>query len=195
MRLLAWGLLFAGVVSTALADPAATIQEAHGRRMRVNRVGMSVLGGWAIANIGVGTAVALAAADPVVAAMGEMSAGWNVVNLALAVGGLAGSGALGRAGTPPAETVEGEIAAQHRIEKILLFNGGLDVGYMAAGLWMMTAARVPDLQLPVAVTPDRLRGWGAALIVQGGALFIFDLAMAAIHSRNRPWAVARNDAP
>lgn len=47
---------------------------------------------------------------------------------------------------------------------ILLVNAGLDVGYMLAGAWLL---RRPS---------PRLRGFGAAVVVQGAFLFVVDVS-------------------
>ena len=62
--------------------------------------------------------------------------------------------------------------------KTFLFNAGLDVGYMAFGLFLVErGARVSDGAM--------LQGFGYSLILQGGVLLGFDLAMFFIESRRR----------
>jgi hypothetical protein len=165
-------LLFASVVAAAptLASSPNIIQESFDRRTQVNRVGMTLLGAWAIGNILVGTSLALAeVGDP---GFHQMNALWNTVNLGLAAFSLIQA----RRSQPPS-TLSKEIQAQHTIEKILLFNAGLDVGYMATGLWLS--------ELNTGQWAEELPGWGNALILQGAFLFAFDLVLFAVHRRNR----------
>lgn len=163
-------LLVAGVLAAApLAADSPALEEVTQERLRINRLGMYVLGSWAAANLtagGVGYLLDTERAD-----FHAMNAAWNLVNLGLSVGGLIG----GAGQTQPADLAE-EIAAQHRIEKIFLFNAGLDVAYMTAGAFMRWGP-----------FDQRVNQWGASLIIQGGFLFAFDVVMAVLHSRHRDY--------
>lgn len=57
------------------------------------------------------------------------------------------------------------------MEKTLLFNGGLDVGYMAAGFYLREKAKNSTKY------HDMFKGYGSALILQGAFLFVFDLSL------------------
>jgi hypothetical protein len=94
---------------------------------------------------------------PSTRAFGRQSAAWGLINACIALGGqYAAERAQARA-TPARER------AQARwLRRLLWLNAGLDVFYILGGLW---AARQPAA---------RRRGHGAAVIVQGLALFIFD---------------------
>ncbi|MBN1687019.1 MAG: hypothetical protein JW852_10210, partial [Spirochaetales bacterium] len=103
-----------------------------------------------------------------------MNIGWNVIN-----GALAGSGYFTCCTKEPdgislAETIKRQYVA----EKTFLINTGLDVGYIAFGLFLAELAKSNT-------RPEMLSGFGYSLIVQGGALFVFDLAMQIIHSVHR----------
>lgn len=52
-----------------------------------------------------------------------------------------------------------------------MFNAGLDVGYVLGGLYLTERAK------SAAKNPERLRGFGQSIVLQGGFLFVFDLAM------------------
>ena len=166
------------VAAPIAANTPSIIQESFDRRTQVNQVGMTVLGAWAIGNIAVGTSLAIAGVgDP---AFHQMNALWNTVNLGLATFSLIQAR---RALTPP--TLAKEIQAQHSIEKVLLFNAGLDLGYMATGLWLREMNSGP--------WAEELPGWGNALILQGAFLFVFDLVLFAVHRRNRIYEGALAD--
>lgn len=167
------GTLAAGpALAGDLTDP---LRASFDRRQRINRVGMSVLGGWAVANIAIGSALYFA--DVGDTAFHQMNAMWNTVNLGLAAAGLFQS----IRGSVP-DSLSAEIRAQHSIEKILLLNAGLDVGYIAAG-FLLT-------QLQSGPMVDSYPGWGRGLMLQGAFLLVFDLAMYAVHSRSRPYEAA-----
>ena len=103
--------------------------------------------------------------------------------------GIAGLGYWGtRRDRKRSYTLTESIRAQARGEKVLLFNAGLDIGYMAAGLYLSERSRSetdPD-------RADRFLGWGQSLVLQGGFLFAYDVLFAVLQSRhaNRtiyPW--------
>ncbi|MFN4079659.1 MAG: DUF6992 family protein, partial [Saprospiraceae bacterium] len=54
-------------------------------------------------------------------------------------------------------------------EKILLFNAGLDVGYIMSGVWLQARARTSEQNR------DRFSGFGRSIVMQGAFLMAFDL--------------------
>lgn len=92
---------------------------------------------------------------------GAMSAGWGVVNVGIAAGGLLASG------PPPAEP-GALLTAERRFHDILLFNLGLNVAYSAVGATMLGASRYGVENV------GRWRGFGASLILQGVGLLVLD---------------------
>ncbi len=160
----------------ALAGASLTAQESleayNIRRERVTRTAMTVLASWSAVNLTAGTILSFTADDPERAAFHQMNAGWNVVNAALAVPSLIGSAR--RIEEAPSLDLTESLVAQNRIEDTLLFNAGIDVGYVAAGFYLTERARRGG---PEAA---RLAGFGRSLIVQGGFLFAFDIAVYAV---------------
>ncbi len=144
-------------------------------RLEKQRVSMMVLGGWAIGNIAVGAAVFPQNS-------GEkryfhlMNAGWNLVNLGLATAGYLSAVKADPAGFDLYQSVQ----EQHRLQKILLFNAGLDVGYVLGGLYLRERAKNAENN------PERLRGFGKSIILQGAFLFAFDLTAHFIQASNNP---------
>ena len=133
-------------------------------RLDHQRTAMYTLGGWAVLNIGAGLALR-ANTEGVDRRFHEMNAIWNVVNL-----GIAGIGYLGVVREDPAAaTLFGATADHYSFQKVLLFNAGLDVGYVLGGLYLTERARRPD------VDADLLRGYGRSIMLQGAFLFAFDL--------------------
>ncbi len=140
-------------------------------RLQRQKTGMLVLGSWAVGNIALGAALAGQRS-------GEdryfhlMNAGWNVINL-----GIAGLGYLSAVNTDPAAfDLYQTVQEQHKFQKILLFNAGLDVGYMLGGVYLIERAKNTENK------PERLRGFGKSIILQGAFLFVFDLANHIIHA-------------
>ena len=92
---------------------------------------------------------------------GAMSAGWGVVNVGIAAGGLLASG-------PPPMDPGGLLAAERQFHDILLFNLGLNVAYSAVGATMMGASYYG------VDNRGRWRGFGTSLILQGVGLLVLD---------------------
>ncbi len=148
------------------------VEEFNRRRLQRQRRGMGVLFGWSLVNIGTGTAGYFALDGPRRHFHG-MNAMWNVVNAAIA-----GFGYVGARREDPAEG--GAMRAldeAHRTEKVLLFNAGLNIGYIATGAFLWERGRRTD--------SDQLRGFGPSVAVQGLFLLGFDTAMYWLSSRHR----------
>jgi len=145
---------------------------------------MTILGSWAAANLIAGTTGALVSDDPQMAGFWEMNALWNTVNLGLAGGTLiAENRRMAAAGSPDAAgraefTLPAYREASHRLEKTLLFNAGLDIGYMTLGGWLWERGGRGEGLPSAGVGAARLTGWGQALVLQGAFLFIFDVVLA-----------------
>ena len=63
-----------------------------------------------------------------------------------------------------------------KVDKLFLFNAGLDIGYMAAGAWMLEKSKNDTKN------PQRWKGFGQAIALNGALLFAFDLSAYLIHS-------------
>lgn len=103
-----------------------------------------VLRGWAIGSVAVGTALVV---DPGTRGFGRQTALWGAVDGAIAL-----VGARRRASRGPTDPA--------RLRRVLLANAGLDVGYLAAGAWL--------------VRDGRWRRDGTAVLVQGAFLLGLD---------------------
>lgn len=163
------------------AQPAAGDDSATAlfRRAAIVRGGMVTLGSWAVANLAVGGVGWAVAEDPTLRGFAEMSALWNTVNLGLALGGLA------TAEETPSTLLPSYRESSGRLERVLLFNAGLDVGYMMLGAWLWDrGARGVGIE-SAAISSEQLTGWGQALVVQGAFLFVFDLVLARLVADDR----------
>ncbi|NJC26238.1 DUF6992 family protein [Neolewinella antarctica] len=128
------------------------------------RTAMLTLGGWAVANIGVGLALRNGS-EGSTRSFHEMNALWNTVNLAIAGFGYYSSVQA----DPSVWDVMTSLQKHQQFQKVLLFNTGLDVGYVLGGLYLTERAKRPGAD------GDRLKGFGNSIMLQGSFLFVFDL--------------------
>ena len=151
----------------ATLDPQRlTATNLFSRHVDITRTGMTILGAWAMLNLAGGIA-GRSLSQGATRYFYEMNAAWNVVNLSIA-----GFSYFGLQGAEFLSTQETFLEAQ-KLDKLLLFNSGLDVAYMAVGTYLIERGIRKD--------DARLKGYGKSMILQGGFLFLFDLGLYAIH--------------
>lgn len=180
------GALLLGLSGPARATPPepAAVASHDAARRRIDRRGMQVLGGWAVANMAAGGVGAAVAEDPRWRGFHLGNLGWNAVNL-----GIAGAGLLGGARQAPGAAFPDTLLASHRTRVVLAVNAGIDVAYITAGAWL----RQQGVQ---GADPVR-QGLGEAVALNGLFLLGFDATMLALHGRNdrallRPWVATRD---
>ena len=127
-------------------------------RLDYNLKGMLILGTWAVVNLILG-ALASFRTSGQTQAFHQMNAYWNVVNL-----GIAGFG-FWQATQVAALNFWEIFVAQQQIEKVLLFNAALDLGYMAIGLLLIERGR--------RLEKERWIGFGKSILLQGAFLILF----------------------
>ena len=156
--------------------PKTNLASFAAARTRLDQRALAVLGGWAAGNLLV-SGIATGQTDGSAHYFHQMNVGWGAVNLALA-----GTGYLAarRAARQPAPDRAGNVHAQLRTENLYLFNAGLDVAYLATGLYLLEKGRNPT----AAGSSDRWRGYGHSLLLQGGFLLLFDGFQYASHHRH-----------
>ncbi|MEO0898473.1 MAG: hypothetical protein AAFY71_18820 [Bacteroidota bacterium] len=149
------------------------LDEVNQNRIQLSKVGMSVLGSWAVGNM-VFSGIQRSRTTGVNRYFHEMNVFWNVVNLGLAAGGLYGALTEDASGYSLLDTY----TKQQSIEKIFLFNMALNGTYMTAGAWMRERSKsFTGDQLRM----DRFKGYGNSLILQGGFLLLFDATNFFLH--------------
>ena len=160
-------VLLLGVSLAAQAaepTPESALATHNAQVVRLNQTAMGVLLGWAVLNLGTGT-VGHFTTEGERRAFFQANAAWNVVNLAIAGFGLHGQ----LTATPETWDLARSLAEGQKMEKLLLLNTGLDVGYIAfGGLLLERGLRKDSAQL---------RGWGQSLLVQGAFLLLFDAVL------------------
>ncbi len=151
-----------------------SVRDFENSRREINRDGMLVLGGWAVANI-------IAGSIGNFSSIGEskyfwqFNALWNSVNLGIAVFGYLGNQPL---------SAESQISLTESLkdysslQNLLLLNAGLDLVYITTGLLLREKSKNSDKN------NLRLKGYGNSLLVQGGFLLLFDTALSLINLNN-----------
>jgi hypothetical protein len=148
------------------------IQSFQQERNDINQTAMLVLGSWAAGNILIGTYGSLKAKGEA-KYFHQFNAMWNVVNL-----GIAAFGYFNAVNSDPASMTNVEIIKDfNSLQNFLLLNAGLDVAYISVGLYLKERAKSSS-------SSERLRGYGNSLLLQGGFLLAFDVAMFFIHQNN-----------
>ena len=146
--------------------------------LAANNAGMYVLGGWALANMAAG-AYGWAAFEGEKKYFSQMNLFWNVVNLSIA-----GFALYSNYSADLLSLGDGEIMTKHlKTERLFLINSGLDVAYMGAGILMRHLGTGSERR------GDLLKGYGNAVILQGGFLLVFDIVMYFIFRDIRPASI------
>lgn len=143
----------------------ATLQSLNRQRNQANATGMWVLGSWAVGNLLVG-AVGRANTTGTTKYFHEMNMLWNTVNLSLA-----GFGLYSALHADANLSLTASLQAQHKMEKIFLLNGALDLAYMAGGLYLHERGKTPGKN------SLRWKGYGKSILLQGAFLLLFDGTM------------------
>ncbi len=144
------------------ADNLARFQEEH---LQIQKKGMLVLGAWAISNFAA-SGYSMSQTSGVPYYFHQMNVFWNTVNAGLAVSGYLG------ASNPELITGSSEMLMKYNsFSKILLFNAGLDMAYMATGLFLRERGK------NITKHSNRFKGYGNSLLLQGGFLFAFDVVL------------------
>ncbi|MBS4060558.1 MAG: hypothetical protein KG029_09175 [Bacteroidetes bacterium] len=104
----------------------------------------------------------------------QMNFFWNIVNLAIA-----GYALFQFTASDPSAYNFTEALGQHlKTKNLFIINAGLDIIYIIIGLYLLKHAGKPIKK------PERLKGFGRSIILQGGFLFVFDLIMYALQLVN-----------
>lgn len=137
---------------------------------KINEQLMLGLGSYALANFALSGIGYVTSEDEYSRRFHEMNVMWNTVNIGLALPGYIKA----RRGGRPMSVAE-ILKAQKKTETIFLINNLLDVGYIAAGIWMREVA-------PNQLDQEELfRGYGNSLILQGSFLLAFDAFAYYVH--------------
>jgi len=126
------------------------------RVVQVQKRLLYLLGGWAGGSVGVGTYQVIRSGT-LGRYIGIQNLAWGAVDGAIAGYGLYSLHRSLRAGAPRDWSAE-----KQRLRRILLINTFLDMGYLAAGAYLITRRDI------------RWRGTGWGIVIQGGFLLLLD---------------------
>lgn len=159
------------VISNCCTCQVNSINEFNKERIRATKHSMIILGAWGGANV-LYNGIALGSATGSDTYFHQMNLIWGGVNFAI--------GTISFLFTKNKEELSysQSIKKQMTIEKIYLFNTGLDVAYIAGGLYIREKANSNTAKY------DRYKGYGKSIILQGSALFLFDGIMYLIHQKH-----------
>ena len=150
-------------------DALPSVKEFEASKNDINRTGMFVLGGWALANIISGTTLSFTMKGEA-KYFNQFNALWNTVNLGLAVNGLLNTGT-------DTLSLYNSVTGHQTLQNIFVLNAGLDLAYIATGFFLKEKAKTSEKK-------ELLTGYGNSLLVQGAFLLVFDAAMYFIHQNN-----------
>ncbi len=161
-------------ISTSWYAVAQKVDLARFEKERVSKQknAMIVLGGWSAANIIV-SGIATDTRNKEVRYFHQMNVMWGGINLAIAGLGYWGAGRE-KIDNP---TLASVLKHQNKTEKTFLLNAGLDVVYVGAGLLMNQTSNNQKV-------PERFKGYGNSIMLQGGFLLLFDAVNYAIHRKH-----------
>lgn len=163
--------LFAAVSS--LSAQEYNIDNFNEKRVKISRYGLYSLAGWSATNFVV-SGIGWATTDGSTQYFHRANVTWNFVNAAIATPGLIKSYKKSYAGLSLYETYK----EQRKTEALYLINGIFDASYIGIGLFLREKSKT------VSKNADVTRGWGNALLLQGGFLLLTDIVMYSWHSSN-----------
>jgi len=140
-------------------------------REHITKTGIKILATYSAANIIYGS-IAASQSTGSNKYFHEMNAIWNGITL-----GITGIGFL-TAKKEGQLSYNASLKKQANIEKLFLFNAGLDVAYIAGGAYLKERAKT------TIKNPLRLKGYGESILLQGSVLLLFDGIMYTIHNRH-----------
>jgi hypothetical protein len=161
--ILIFSLCWAAAVGVSYAQAPDMLESFNKDRISLEKQGMLLLATWSLGNLAWG-GIGAARAEGVSKGFHQMNMYWNSVNLIIA-----GLGYYHAFREVPGTDFWHTIESQHRMEKILLFNAGLDVGYIAGGLYLNERGK--------RLGREQWQGFGKSVVLQGAFLLSFDLIM------------------
>lgn len=141
-------------------------------RDKISKTSLHVLGAWAGLNI-LQSSISLVNAENDSKYFFRTNIYWNSVNVAIAGLGLMQL----RKQSQKTLTLQQQLHKQNQVEKVLLFNTGLNVAYITTGLYLKERAGSR-------ANSDQLKGTGNSLILQGCFLLVLDGVQYVLQRKN-----------
>jgi len=165
--ILSIALLAAGLYAQAQRE----LPQFNKERLRINQTGFLVLNAWSVANLATGL-IAQSSAGGEAKYFHRMNAIWGGVNLLIALPAY-----INARKSKTDLTLEASARGQAAIEKTFILNAGLDIAYLAGSTWFLEKATT-------SANPDKYRGYGKSILMQGAFLLLFDAVMFTTHNRH-----------
>lgn len=154
---------------SANAQVSNSLDVFNKEKNKTTRTGMTVLTVWGVGNLGWGL-IAAGQTSGSNKYFHQMNAMWGGINTALGVLGYLGAKQNKKL------SLAGTVRSQYATEKTYILNAGLDLAYIGGGLYLKERAKNANKK------PERLKGYGESIILQGAGLFLLDATMFAIHN-------------
>jgi hypothetical protein len=165
-------LLTMGIVlSDIVYSQQPLLDEYNEQRQKINKKGLLVLSSWSAANIIYGT-IASSQTHGSTKYFHRMNAIWNSVTLGISTFGYLAAKKDKGLSYPQS------LKQQSNIEKVFIANAGVDLAYIAGGFYLKERSKAGSKN------PDRSKGYGESIVLQGSVLFLFDALMYAIHNKH-----------
>jgi hypothetical protein len=162
--------LLAVTLSAQLGNP---IDDYSTKKHKLNHSGMAVLTAWSSVNLLSGAACFITDSEEE-KYFYAMNSAWGLINFSIALPGFLGKKKQFKNKTELMKD-------QKRTEKIYRVNAVLDVVYSGAGFAMKEVAKVQQDTW----RQNLFSGFGNSFIVQGSALFVFDVSMVTLNASLR----------
>ncbi len=164
-------VIFAGIGIKSVAQ-TSDLLSFEKQRIKYDKQSMLVLGSWAAANMAIG-AIGTNTDNNQTRYFHQMNVIWNSANMLIAgLGYLAAT----REKTDDV-TLTKVLLHQNNKEKTFILNAGLDLVYISGGLYLTERSRRNT-------DPAKLKGYGNAVMMQGGFLLLFDVIMYNLHHQH-----------
>ena len=166
-------LIFSCITLTSLYGQEISTDQFNAERVKISRGGLYGLAGFSALNFAVSGA-GWATTEGATREFHRANVTWNFVNIAIAIPGLISSYRKSANGFSAMKTFD----EQRKAEATYLINGILDASYMGIGLYLRERSRITEKDA------NRMKGWGNALLLQGGFLLLTDIVMYSMHARH-----------
>jgi hypothetical protein len=157
--------------SNAFSQSQVDINAYNRQKNKITSNGMKVLAGWSAANV-IYSAIATGQSSGSSRYFHQMNVMWGSINL-----GISALGYLGTKNKDGMSLIE-SLKKQSGVEKTYLFNAGLDLAYIASGFYLKERSK------STIKNPQKLKGYGESIIMQGAALLLLDGVMFTLHNRH-----------
>jgi hypothetical protein len=168
------GIFVIGFIATGINcfSQKDVLMKFEKERVGITKKSMLVLCGWSAANLIV-SGFATKTHNREMRYFHQMNVQWGAINLAFAGLGYWGAG-MEKINNP---TLAAVLKHQSKTEKTYIFNTGLDVAYMAGGLYLTERSKSRN-------DPAKLKGYGNSIMMQGGFLLLYDAVNYFIHHKH-----------